>query len=88
MATTVQQVTTSPTAIANLTQGTDYTIQYQGIGYVYVAQAAAAPNANTTAKLRYLNDERVTIDMPAGESIYIWGDAINQGQISVVEAVT
>ena len=87
MATTSQAVTTTPTAVAGLTSGTAYSIQFHGIGYLYISEGAAAPDADTAARNRYQNDANIPVKPATGEDIYIWAQMNDVGTISINEAV-
>lgn len=71
MATASHSVTETPTALAGLADGTEYTLQNVGGSTVQVAEAASAPDADDFA-LVLDPKERIFVTPEAGSSVWVW----------------
>ena len=86
-----QDVTATPTAIANIDQGKLYIVQNRTGGYIYLDEAAtaAATNAKSAYLLEPLRSAAVSLT-GAGNSVFVWLDNPPSGQafIGYREAAT
>jgi len=77
MVTEAQTLTDTPTdltAALSLSSGTSYTAQARG-GTCNIAEAAAAPDADTDAAHAFSHGSIFTIEQ-SGDNFYVWGDGV------------
>ena len=79
-----QVPTTTPTALANITADTRYTVQNRSGKALYIQSAAAAPTNTTSAFVMNSGGQLSTgiASAPSGENLYIWVPDVQLGRWS------
>ena len=70
-----QDVTTTPTQVAGLTNGTTYTGQVRGHQIVKMASAASAPDADSDDCFVLAPGDTPSMKQTSARNVYIWSGA-------------
>ena len=79
-----QDLTNTPTALANIAADTAYTVQFRSAYPVYVQAATTAPTDNSEA-FKVRGSGFSTVSRNSGQQVYVWQDENNDYGVVVYD---